>query len=150
MLAKMQSSSLAGIVIPQYASAVGRVVIYRTPKLLSTWNGLASGSFVINSVTVPGLPNSAIGVFVHVDAATKQYFALDAPNDLATPPAGIERNFLQIGVNGGYTAPSGRHFHESNIFFLPLKSGQTHTVNWEVSSPGESPSFIIYCLGYME
>lgn len=168
------STSVAGIVLPRYTSPTTRVVIYRNPKVLvnrlpgdggtpdfASINTTLSGSFIINSTLIPGLPASAIGVFLFVYAEASRYFGLKADNDLPAPPGGIDANFLQMGYPGSAACPGGVNacdspptyvFHENNTFFLPLKDGEIHEVEWEIYSVRSSPGtrLKIICLGYVE
>src|SRR3989338_5226503 len=92
------SPSASGIVTPKN----GKVVIYRIPRQLLVENtssgGTGNGSFTLQSSIVP---TSAIGVLLGVDVSTDGYLGLIAVNDLPPAPAGLEANFLQIGLSAG-------------------------------------------------
>ncbi len=148
------STSLSGIVIPNNQG--GKVVVYRIPKFLERElppiGNTTSGSFTLQN---PIVPTSAIGVFLRVNAGVDGYLGLTAVNDLPSPPAGLEANFLQIGLpTGGYVPPVGMRYEENNIFYLPLKQGVAHTIQWKITDRDDgvnfASSFVVYCMGYIE
>lgn len=147
------STSVSGIVTPNN-NRDGKVVIYRIPKRLlvegTNPGGTENGFFTLQSSIVP---TSAIGVFLGVNVRTDGYLGLTAVNDLPAAPAGLEANFLQIGLStGGYAPPTGWLYQENNIFYLPLKQGIAHTIQWMAIDRDDSvgSNFSVYCMGYIE
>ena len=154
------STSLAGIVTPSSRSE--RIKIFRTPVQVAFSTYSSQGTFSqIVSFGSPAIPNSAIGVFLYVDAITDVYFSMTNSEVLTSPPpnppipAGtLVGNILQMGASsGGYPAPIDRHYRDTNIFYLPLRPADTHTITLNFvkgSVVTKEVTFKIDCLGYIE